>query len=172
MFRDPFVASMLVANTPFFHVEFYLSKLEIFTQWGGLCLLSFGLFSRGSSFTGFTLCYSYQCPSLEGQAPKQLTNQQTSTIPVNPNNPGGSQYTQNYPWEIPTVGFYFYLPFLIFWSMFRTQNLSYWWINTWTSTSFPTLFIHQHSVLVPEQTSSRCNVLLEKDPVDLEETKG
>ena len=43
---------------------------------------------------GFTLCYSYQCPSLEGQAPKQLTNQQTSTIPVNPNNPGGSQYTQ------------------------------------------------------------------------------
>ena len=33
---------------------------------------------------------------------------------------------------------------------------------------FPTLFIHQPSVLVPEQTSSRGRVLLEKD---LEETR-
>ena len=46
---------------------------------------------------GFTLLYSYQCPSLEGQLPKQLTNQQTSAIPVNPNNTSGGQYTQNYP---------------------------------------------------------------------------
>ena len=52
---------------------------------------------------GFPLCYSYQCPSLEGQSPKQLTNQQTSAIPVNPNNPSGGHYTQNYPREIPPV---------------------------------------------------------------------
>ena len=36
---------------------------------------------------------------------------------------------------------------------------------------FPALFIHQPSVLVPEQTSSRGKVLLEKDLVDLEETR-
>ena len=35
---------------------------------------------------------------------------------------------------------------------------------------FPTLFIHQLSVLVPEQMSSTGKVLLEKDLVDLEES--
>ena len=45
----------------------------------------------------FTLFYSYQCPLLKGQLPKPLTNQQTSRIPVNPINPSGGQYTQNYP---------------------------------------------------------------------------
>ena len=56
----------------------------------GLCLLSFGLFVlEGVVLQGFTLLYSYQCPLLKGQSPKQLTNQQTSAIPVNPNNPSG-----------------------------------------------------------------------------------
>ena len=54
---------------------------------------------------GFTLYYSYQCPSLEGQSPKQLTNQQTSAIPVNPNNPSWGHYTQNCPREIPPVSY-------------------------------------------------------------------
>ena len=57
--------------------------------------------------------YSYQCPLLKGQSPKQLTNQQTCMIPVNPNNPGGGQYTQNYPLRDTTCKFLFYLPFLI-----------------------------------------------------------
>ena len=59
----------------------------------------------GVVLQGFTLCYSYQCPSLEGQSPKQLMNQQTSLIPVNPNNPSGGHYTQNYPREIPPVSY-------------------------------------------------------------------
>ena len=53
MFRDPFVAPVLVADTLFYSWNFTFQKLEIFTKWGGLCLLSFGLFFRGSSFTGF-----------------------------------------------------------------------------------------------------------------------
>ena len=36
---------------------------------------------------------------------------------------------------------------------------------------FPALFIHQASVLVPEQPSSRGEVLSEKDYVNLEETR-
>ena len=43
---------------------------------GGIMLVKIWLiFTWGSSSTGFTLFYSYQCPSLEGQSPKQLTNQ-------------------------------------------------------------------------------------------------
>ena len=38
----------------------------------------------------------YHCPSLEGQAPKQLTNQQQYKS-YDLNIPGGGQYTQNHP---------------------------------------------------------------------------
>ena len=55
------------------------------------------IFSGGVVLQVLPFLYSYQCPLLKGQSPKQLTNQQTRTIPVNPNSPGGGQYTQNYP---------------------------------------------------------------------------
>ena len=45
-----------------------------FTTFGGIVLVSFCLFSTWGSSS--TLSYPYQCPSLEGQSPKQLTNKQ------------------------------------------------------------------------------------------------
>ena len=48
------------------------------------------------SSTGFTLSCPLPFPSLEGQAPKQLTNQQQCK-PYDLNIPGGGQYTQNHP---------------------------------------------------------------------------
>ena len=67
--------------------------------------------------------YSYQCPLLKGQSPKHLRNQQTRTIPLNPNRTGSGQYTQNYPLRDTTCKFLYILLFLIFWSLLRTQNL-------------------------------------------------
>ena len=74
----PFISNNLLYS--------YLSQLwqlmfSTFALPKGDCfLLSFGLFVPGGVvLQGFTLCYSYQCPSLEGQAPKQLTNQQYLT---------------------------------------------------------------------------------------------
>ena len=51
-------------------VAYVLVTLTLFE--GGIVLVKLWLiFSWGSSSTGFTLFYSYQCPSLEGQSPKQ-----------------------------------------------------------------------------------------------------
>ena len=43
MFRYPFVAPMLVAKTLFLLLEFYLSKLEIFYEMGGIVLVKLWL---------------------------------------------------------------------------------------------------------------------------------
>ena len=66
--------------------------------------------------------YSYQCPLLKRQSPKQWTDKQQN-IPINLIIPGPSHYTQNYPLRDTTCKFLFILPFLIFWSLPRTQNL-------------------------------------------------
>ena len=81
--RDSYVGLVLVTLNP---------------VWGGgLCLLSFGLFFPGGVVLQvLPFLYSYQCPTLEGQAPKQLTNQQQCK-PYDLNIPGGGQYTQNHP---------------------------------------------------------------------------
>ena len=74
------------------------------------------------------------------------------TIFYNPNKPSNGHYTQNYPREIPPVG-YIYITIFLSSDPFRIQNSSFWWINTRTSTKFLSLF-YRYSVLVSEQTSS------------------
>ena len=95
----------------------------------------------------------------------------TRTIPMNLNSPGGDQYTQNHPQRDTNCKQTYVLPFVIFWSLFRTQNLSY-LMNKYLNIYPVPYFIYSSlSVLVPEHPSSLGEVLPEQTTVNLEKTR-
>ena len=107
-----------------YQLQFWLNANIIETS-SGYCEKSPFVLIIPSSLTGFyPLATLTSVLHLTDSHQSNKRTNKTSAIPVNPNTPSGGHYTQNYPREIPPVG-YIYITIFLSSDPFRIQNSSF-----------------------------------------------